>query len=59
MKHSHQYFLELLEDIDRGKFAPLTSIKNIESVLAEFIDEYPDYDAMIKDLQEWNYLKLN
>ena len=59
MKHSHQYFLELLEDIDKGKFAPLTSIKNIEGVLAEFIHEYPDYETMIKDLQEWNYLKLN
>ena len=57
MKTTPQYFLELLEDIDRGKFAPLTSIKNIEGVLLEFISEYDDYESMIEDLIEWHYIK--
>jgi hypothetical protein len=51
------YLVELLEDIDRGKIQPLTSVKNIEGVLAEFIHEYDSYDDMIRDLVEWNYIK--
>ena len=55
--HKSELLLELLEDIDRGKLAPLTSVKNIEAVLAEFVDQYEDYAAMVDDLIEWHYIK--
>lgn len=54
----HPFIIELLDDIDRHKVMPLTTIKNIESVLAEFVHEYPDYETMLKELQEFNYVKL-
>lgn len=57
MKHTPDFFLELISDIDRQKYAPLTSLKNIESVLAEFVHEYEIYDEMIEDLIKWHYLK--
>lgn len=58
MASSHIFITELLEDIETGRVIPLTSVKNIESILKEFVDEYSDYDVMLKDLEEWNYVKL-
>lgn len=58
MKPTAPYLLELLEDIERGKIQPLTSVKNIEAVLAEFVHEYDGYETMLEDLEEWNYVKL-
>lgn len=58
MRIQHPFISELMMDIDRGKIVPLTSIKNIESILAEFVKEYPDYVSMLKDLEEWHYIEL-
>lgn len=55
--HKSELLIELLEDIDRGKFVPLTSVKNIEAVLSEFVDEYEDYAKLTDDLIEWHYIK--
>jgi hypothetical protein len=52
------YLVELFADIDRGTVEPLTSVKNIEATVTEFADDYEDYEAMIRDLEEWNYIKL-
>jgi hypothetical protein len=51
------YLVELMNDIDMGRIQPLTSVKNIEGILAEFVDEYDSYEDMLKDLEEWNYIK--
>ena len=53
----HRFLSQLFDDIDRGRIEPLTSTKNIEGVLKEFVDEYDCYEAMIEDLREWNYVK--
>lgn len=58
MASPHPLIVELLEDIEAGKIQPLTTVKNIEGILAEFVNEYTDYDAMLKDLEEWNYIKI-
>lgn len=58
MPPRHPLLTELLHMIDRGKIQPLTTVKNIEDVLKEFIDVYPSIDDLLKDLEEWNYVKV-
>lgn len=58
MPPRHPLLTELLDMIDRGKIQPLTTVKNIEDVLKEFIDVYPSIDDLLKDLEEWNYVKV-
>lgn len=58
MPPRHYLLCELAEDIDRGKIQPLTSVKNIEEVIKEFVDSYESYEHMVEDLEQWNYVKL-
>lgn len=58
MGSPHPFITELLQDIDAGKIQPLTTVKNIEGILAEFVSEYRDYDVMLSDLEEWGYIKI-
>lgn len=58
MPPRHKLLMELIDDIERDKIEPLTSVKNIEDILKEFIDLYPSYEEMLKDLEEWNYIKI-
>ena len=58
MGSPHPFITELLQDIDSGKIQPLTTVKNIEGILAEFVSEYTDYDVMLSDLEEWGYIQL-
>jgi hypothetical protein len=54
----HRFLSQLFDDIDRGRIYPLTSTKNIEGVLKEFVDEYDCYEQLVDDLNEWHYIKI-
>lgn len=59
MPPQHRFLSELIDDIEKDRIQPLTSVKNIEAILKEFIDLYPNYEEMLKDLEEWNYIKTS
>lgn len=59
MTPQHRFLSELIDDIEKDRIQPLTSVKNIEAILKEFIDLYPNYEEMLKDLEEWNYIKTS